>query len=53
MRSNSASELCTSSCTFRRPPIGKNSRVWSVVNATSVPIVIVSDPFAMLQPANQ
>ena len=34
-------------------PIGKNSRVCSVVKATSVPIEIASPPFAMLQPANQ
>jgi hypothetical protein len=53
MRSKSASELCTSSWTPRRLPIGKKSLVCSVVKATSVPIVIVSEPFAMLQPANQ
>ncbi len=53
MRSKSASDDCTSIWTPRRPPIGKKRRVCSVVNATSVPIVIVCDPFAMLQPANQ
>ena len=53
MRSKSASELCTSSWTPRRLPIGKKSLVCRVVKATSVPIVIVWEPFAMLQPANQ
>ena len=54
MRSKSASEICTSIWTPSRLPIGKKSRVCSVVNATSVPIVIVCEPFAMLeQPANQ
>ena len=53
MRSKSASDDCTSSCTPSRLPIGKKSRVCSVVNATSVPIVIVSEPPAMEKPANQ
>ena len=33
--------------------IGKNSRVCSVVKATSVPIVIAAPPEARLWPANQ
>ena len=37
--------------TFRSCPIGKNSRVWIVVNATTVPIVI--EPPANGIPANQ
>jgi hypothetical protein len=53
MRSNSASEDCTSSWTFSSPPIGKKRRVCSVVNATSVPMVIVSEPRAIEKPANQ
>jgi hypothetical protein len=53
MRSKSASDDCTSSCTFSRLPMGKNRRVWSVVKATSVPIVIVSEPRAIEKPANQ
>ena len=53
MRSKSASELCTSSCTPSRLPIGKNSRVWRVVNATRVPIVIEAFPCAIVKPANQ
>ena len=52
MRSKSASELCTSSWTPSRLPIGKNSRVCRVVNATSVPIEIAV-PRACDQPANQ
>ena len=53
MRSNSASDDCTSICTPSRLPIGKKSRVCSVVNATSVPIVIASEPRALEKPANQ
>ena len=53
MRSKSASELCTSSWTPRRLPIGKNSRVCRVVKATSVPIEITAVPRACDQPANQ
>ena len=34
-------------------PIGKKRRVWSVVNATSVPIEITLPPVAKLCPANQ
>ena len=52
MRSNSASELCTSSWTPSRLPIGKNSRVCSVVNATSVPIEI-DRAAARLRPAGE
>ena len=51
MRSNSASELCTSIWTPSRPPIGKNNRVCSVVNATSVPIV--DRVAARLRPARE
>ena len=53
MRSKSASDVCTSSWTSRRPPIGKNSLVCSVVKATSVPIVIDCEPRAIEKPANQ
>ena len=53
MRSKSASELCTSIWTPSRLPIGKKSRVCSVVNATSVPIEIAVAPRAIVQPANQ
>ena len=40
MRSNSASDVCTSTPTDSIEPTGKNSRVCSVVNATSVGTVI-------------
>ena len=53
IRSNSASELCTSIWTPSRLPIGKNSRVCSVVKATSVPIVIESEPREIVHPANR
>ena len=53
MRSKSASDDCTSSCTPRRLPIGKKSRVCKVVKATRVPIVIACDPCAIEKPANQ
>ena len=42
MRSKSASELWTSTATFNRLPIGKKSRVWSVVKAISVPVEIAA-----------
>ncbi len=38
---------------MRREPIGKKSRVCSVVKATSVPIEIASEPRALEKPANQ
>ena len=44
MRSKSASDDCTSACTLSRLPTGKNRRVCSVVNATSVPIETVVNP---------
>ncbi len=53
MRSKSASELCTSSWTPRRLPIGKKRRVCRVVNATRVPIEIAPSPREIVQPANQ
>ena len=40
MRSNSASEACMSAWTPSSDWIGNSSRVWSVVNATTVPIEI-------------
>jgi hypothetical protein len=52
-RSNSASEVWMSMPTLSSWPIGKNSRVCSVVNATRVPMLMLSPPSAMLQPANQ
>ena len=53
MRSKSASEVCTSSPTPSSDPTGKNSRVCSVVNATSVGIEMTRDPLASSSPANQ
>ena len=53
MRSKSASELWTSTCTPSRLPIGKNSRVCSVVNATSVPMEIAVEPCAASIPPAQ
>ena len=53
MRSKSAKDVCTSIPTESSCPIGKNSRVWSVVNATSVPIVIAPEPVAKDCPASQ
>jgi hypothetical protein len=49
MRSKSASDVCTSMPTESRDPSGKNSRVWSVVKATTVP----SDADTHGCPANQ
>ncbi len=40
MRSNSASEVCMSAWTPSSDWIGNSSRVWRVVNATTVPIEI-------------
>ena len=53
MRSKSARELCTSSWTPSKLPIGKKRRVCKVVKATSVPIVIEAFPCAIVKPANQ
>ena len=39
--------------TFSSDPIGNSSRVCSVVNATTVPIVIVDDPPAIVMPAKR
>ena len=44
MRSKSASEVWMSMPTLSSWPIGKKSRVCSVVKATSVPIEIASPP---------
>jgi hypothetical protein len=33
--------------------IGKKTRVWSVVSATSVPSVTAAEPDAIVRPANQ
>jgi hypothetical protein len=52
IRSKSASDVCTSSPTPRRPPTGKKSRDCRVVNETSVPIEI-GWPLASHQPPNQ
>ena len=41
MRSNSASDVCMSAWTLSSDWIGNSSLVWSVVNATTVPIEIV------------
>ena len=53
MRSNRASEVCTSACTPSRLPTGKNRRVCRVVNATRVPIETVVMPAAIAWPANR
>src|SRR4029453_18468803 len=51
IRSNSASEDCTSVETCSIEPIGKNSRDWRVVKPTSIPAAITSDPaFELTQP---
>ena len=51
MRSNSASDDCTSACTLSRLPTGKKSRVCMVVNATSVPTETSAQPLAIAYPA--
>ena len=53
MRSNSASEVCTSTPTPSSDPTGKNSRVCRVVNATSSGSDTASDPPASARPPNQ
>ncbi len=54
MRSNSASDPWISTCTLSSCPIGKNSRLWSVVNATMSPAVGADGlPFAAIVPASQ
>ena len=53
MRSNSASEVCTSSPTPSRDPTGKNNLVCSVVKATSTGSETASDPPASASPPNQ
>ena len=44
MRANSAREVCRSSATRMRPMSGCSSRACTVVNATTVPAVIVAPP---------
>ena len=51
MRSNRASDDCTSACTLSRLPTGKKRRVCSVVKATSVPTEIVARPLSTACPA--
>ncbi len=54
MRSNSAREPWISTWTLSSWPIGKNSRLWSVVNATMSPAVgALGSPFAASVPASQ
>ena len=53
MRSKSAREVWMSMPTFSSEPIGNSSRVCSVVNATTVPIVIAVEPPAIVRPANR
>ena len=53
MRSKSASEVCTSRLTPSSDPIGKKSRVWRVVNATSSGIDTAFEPLARRRPPNQ
>ena len=54
IRSKSASDVCTSSPTPSSDPTGKNNRVCSVVNETSVGTVSdVDQPCAIASPPNQ
>ena len=53
IRSKSASELWTSIEIESRLPIGAKRRAWSVVNATSVPIVIAVEPCESAKPPTQ
>ena len=53
IRSKSASDVCTSRPTPSSEPTGKNSRVCSVVNATSVATSIACEPLASASPPNQ
>ena len=54
IRSKSASDDCTSVETCSIEPIGKNSRDCRVVNPTSIPDAITSDPeFELTQPATR
>src|SRR4029453_5245185 len=53
MRSNSASEVCTSRPTPSSDPTGKNNLVCSVVKATSSGSETASDPPASASPPNQ
>ena len=50
-RSKRASDVCTSTWTPSSELTGKKRRVWSVVNATSVPIEIAALPDASRWPA--
>ena len=52
--SKSASDDCTSVETCSIEPIGKNSRDCRVVNPTSIPAAVTSDPeFELTQPATR
>ncbi len=54
MRSKSASELCTSTETLKRLPIGAKSRVCRVVNATRVAKMLAGAiPCETSNPPNQ
>ena len=53
IRSNSASDASTSAPVESRLWIGNSSRVWSCVNATTVPIEIAVWPCTKLCPAIQ
>ena len=53
MRSNSASDVCTSRLTPSSEPTGKKRRVWSVVKATRVGTETACEPFASASPPNQ
>ena len=53
MRSNRASDECTSVETCSIDPIGKNSRDCRVVNATIVPAWIAVEPSEICQPATR
>jgi hypothetical protein len=53
IRSNSANDDCTSVETCSIDPMGKNSRDWSVVNATMSPAPTAFASFESSQPATR
>ena len=53
MRSNRASDACTSMPTESSAPTGKKMRVWMVAKATSVPMETAPQPVAIDQPPAQ
>ena len=53
MRSNRASDACTSIPTDSSAPTGKKMRVWIVAKATNVPTLTAPSPLAIDQPPAQ